>query len=99
MRNVSMRSSIVYNPTNWNTITALLNMRTKRVLRDVHKLYVMILLPVVFLATGIILNKLSHEAEPLRSILLNNSRSYWLLVFEQFTIKILSIVHNIYIYT
>lgn len=52
---------------------ALLKMRTKRVLRDVHKLYVMILLPVVFLATGIILNKLSHEIQPIWSIALNNS--------------------------
>lgn len=52
---------------------ALLKMRIKRVLRDVHKLYVMILLPVVFLATGIILNKLSHEIPPLRNITLNNS--------------------------
>lgn len=51
---------------------ALLKMRTKRVLRDVHKLYVMILLPVVFLATGIILNRLSHENQPVRSITLNN---------------------------
>jgi len=47
-------------------------MRSMRVLRDVHKLYVMILLPVVFLATGIILNKLSHEIQPIRSITLNN---------------------------
>lgn len=69
-----MRSSIIYDPTNWNIIMALLKMRTKRVLRDVHKLYVMILLPIVFLATGIMLNKLSHEIEPLRSISLNNSR-------------------------
>lgn len=68
-----MQSSIVYDPTNWSTIVALLKMRTKRVLRDVHKLYVMILLPVVFLATGIILNKLSHEIQPIRSITLNNS--------------------------
>lgn len=73
MRNVTIRSSIIYDPTNWNTIMALLKMRIKRVLRDVHKLYVMILLPIVFLATGIILNKLSHEIPPIRSITLNNS--------------------------
>lgn len=72
IHNVTVRSSIIYDPTHWSTIIALLKMRTKRVLRDVHKLYVMILLPVVFLATGIILNKLSHEIQPLRSITLNN---------------------------
>jgi len=33
----------------------------------------MILLPVVFLATGIILNKLSHEVQPARSIALDSS--------------------------
>lgn len=55
---------------------ALLKMRTKRVLRDVHKMYVMILLPIVFLATGIILNKLSHEVQPIRSIALNNSTCF-----------------------
>lgn len=62
---------------------ALLKMRTKRVLRDIHKLYVMILLPVVFLATGIILNKLSHEIQPIWSIALNNSM-YKLLQFLNF---------------
>ncbi|XP_022180938.1 ATP-binding cassette sub-family A member 5-like isoform X1 [Myzus persicae] len=72
MHNVTVRSSIIYDPTNWRTIISLLKMRTKRVLRDVHKLYVMVLLPVVFLATGIILNKLSHEIQPIRSITLNN---------------------------
>lgn len=76
IHNVSARSSIIYDPTNWNTIMALLKMRTKRVLRDVHKLYVMILLPIVFLATGIILNKLSHEVQPIRSIVLNNSTCF-----------------------
>lgn len=73
IRNVTVRSSIVYDPNNWNTVMALLKMRTKRVLRDIHKLYVMILLPVVFLATGIILNKLSHEIQPIWSIALSNS--------------------------
>ncbi|XP_025412978.1 ABC transporter A family member 1-like isoform X2 [Sipha flava] len=71
IHNVTVRSSIVYDPTNWSTIVALLKMRTKRVLRDIHKLYVMILLPIVFLATGIILNKLSHEIQPIRSLVLN----------------------------
>lgn len=51
-------------------------MRTHRVLRDIHKLYVMVLLPVVFLATGIVLNKLSHEIQPLRSITLNRSKNF-----------------------
>lgn len=76
MRSISARSTIIYDPTNWKTIMALLKMRTKRVLRDVHKLYVMILLPVVFLATGIILNKLSHEIQPVRSIALNSSKFF-----------------------
>jgi len=76
IRNINVRSSTVYDPTNWNIITALLKMRTKRVLRDVHKLYVMILLPIVFLATGIILNKLSHEIQPIRSIALNKSMCF-----------------------
>lgn len=73
IRNMNARSSIVYDPTNCNTVMALLKMRAIRVLRDVHKLYVMVLLPVVFLATGIILNILSHENQPIRSITLNQS--------------------------
>ncbi|XP_050432298.1 phospholipid-transporting ATPase ABCA3-like [Adelges cooleyi] len=70
---VGSRSSTVYDSTKWSTTVTLLKMRAKRVIRDIHKLYVMVLLPVVFLATGIILNKLSHENQPLKSLILDEA--------------------------
>lgn len=60
-------------PNGWQTMCALLRLRTVRLLRDLQKLYFMILLPLFLAALGLYLNSIQTVEPKMKSLALNAS--------------------------
>lgn len=61
------------NPNYFQTLTALLSLRTLRLVRDLQKLYFMILLPLAFATGSLYLNRIQNIEPKIKPLVLNGS--------------------------
>lgn len=64
---------IVLKPSKWKILYGLLKLRINMLLRDIQRLYLMIIMPLIFTTGGLYLNSIQVISPVMRSIILDNN--------------------------